>query len=315
MYKIIRIFNENRRQILIAILTIVFVIIIIRVLNDIAKRENEEKLANALNTTYTQTQSSYNASHPVISGGTISQKSSNQALEVINNFINNCNEGNIQEAYQMLSDDCKEQLYPTINAFRVYYKENFDTKKDYNVQLWTSRPLMYKVNLFDDALSTGKLDNTVSKEDFYTLIKENDTWKINISEYIGKLEIGKNTTKNDIIITVNYKNMYKDYEIYNVTIENSSGKNIMLDSRESTKTMYLNGSTGVKYIAYSNEITKNQYMIKSKYKTTLDIKYSKQYVSKANITSMVFSDVILDSDEYEKDKTNYKNKTSIEINL
>lgn len=317
MYKLIRIINQNRRQILIAILAIVFVIVMLQILNSVAKKANEEKLQNLLNASNEINTSTYNPSYSVISGGTINKEVNQKATTIIDEFIEKCNEGKIDEAYNMLSTDCKKEVYPTLKDFEVYYKKNFETKKDYTIQLWVTNSLTYKVELVQDALSTGKIDNTGVLQDFYTITRENGEEKLNISEYIGKVEIGKNNTLKGITITINYKNVFKDYEIYNITIENKSENNILLDSLESTRNVYLNGSEGATYSAYLYEISDNNFEINKNYKHTLNIKFNKQYTTKANATSIVFSDIVLNSIEYKnsKNKKEYTNRTNIQVNF
>lgn len=317
MYKIIRIFNQNRRQILIAILAIVFVIGILQILNSVAKKANEQKLQNLLTASNEINTSTYNPSYSVISGETVKKEVNEKVATIIDEFIKRCNGGKVEEAYNMLSINCKKEVYPTLNDFELYYKRNFKTKKDYTIQLWIANSLTYKVELIQDALSTGKIDSTGVLQDFYTITKENGEEKLNISEYIGKVEIGKSITSKGITITANYKNIFKDYEIYNITVENKSENNILLDSLESTKNVYLNGSEGATYSAYLYEISDNNFEINKNYKKTLNIKFNKQYTSKANIKSIVFSDIVLNSIEYKnsKNKREYTNRTNIQINF
>ena len=318
MYKLIRIFNQNRRQILIAILAIVFVLVILRVLNSFAQKTSEEKLQNLLIASNEIDTSTYNPSYSIVSGTKISDTVNKAATTIIDEFIKKCNEGKIEEAYSMLSKDCKEEVYKTLEDFREYYKRNFISKKDYTVQLWVANSLTYKVEFVQDALSVGKINDTEVFQDFYTIVIEDGEERLNISEYIGKVEIEKSSSSNGITIKVNYKNVFKDYEIYNVTIENNTQNNILLDSLESTKNVYLKGSKDdAIYSAYLYEINDSNFKINKTYKKTLDIKFNKQYTSKTNVTSIVFSDIILNSEEYEslKNKKEYTNRTSIRVAL
>lgn len=318
MYKLIRIINQNRKQILIAILAIVFVIITIQVLDSIAEKSKEEKMKEFKNNISNYDTSTHNPSYSVISGGSVNQNTQNSVNEIIDNFINSCNNGKIEIAYSLLSDNCKEEIYPTLESFKeTYYNQNFKTKKQYSIQLWSKEDLIYKIQLLEDILSTGKVDTDTIKQDFFTIVKENGETKLNISEYIEKSIIDKTTNKEGITITANYKNVYKDYEIYNITIENATQNNILLNSNESTKTIYLKGKNGAKYTAYIYEISSNNIKLNAYNKVTVDIKFNRQYSLNDTITLIAFDDIILNSQQYEntKNKLEYNDRIEIQIEI
>jgi len=317
MYKLIRIFNQNRRQILIAILAIVFVLGTIKILDIFYKKQEEEKLQNILNASNQINTSTYNPSYSVITGNKINEEVNKKAAGVIQDFIKKCNESKVEEAYDLISTDCKNEVYPSIDDFKVYYRQNFNTKKDYTLQLWVSDSLTYKVELVEDVLSSGKIGNGVVLQDFFTIVKEDGKEKINISEYIRKVQINKTNTLKGITVKVNYKNIFKDYEIYNITIENKSKNDILLDSLESTKKMYLIGENDATYTASSYELNENAYSINKNYVTTLNIKFNKQYTTNVTVKALVFSDAILDKNEYEntKNKKEYTNRMKIQVEL
>lgn len=318
MYKLVRIINQNRKQILIAILAIVFVIILIQILNSVSKKNNEEKLKELQNSASNYISSAYDPSHSVISGGSVNEKNQTEVEEVIEQFITACNNGEIQNAYELLSTNCKEQIYPTLEKFKqTYYIQNFNTKKQYSIQSWTSGKLIYKVELYEDVLSMGKVEADNSIQDFFTIVKEEGQTKLNISEYIGKSVINKELTKQGITVKVNYKNIYKDYEVYNITIENLTENSILLNSNESTKTIYLKGQNGATYTAYIYEISANIIELKNYNRVTTNIKFNKQYSTSNSVTSIVFEDIILNSEEYKnmKNKLEYENRVKIEIDI
>ena len=60
-------------------------------------------------------------------------------VNIIDNFIEYCNNGNVKEAYDLLSSDCKESKYPNVDIFtNNYYNKIFETSKTYTVQAWIS---------------------------------------------------------------------------------------------------------------------------------------------------------------------------------
>ena len=70
--------------------------------------------------------------------------------EIINKFLNYCNEGNLNEAYNILTDECKEEMYPTIDDFKkIYYDNTFgEKKKSYTIENWMEDT--YQVNITED---------------------------------------------------------------------------------------------------------------------------------------------------------------------
>ena len=67
-----------------------------------------------------------------VSGNSLSKTQTN-SLETLDEFINYCNDNKVNEAYNLLSEDCKNQLYPTVEQFKEnYYKYIFNINKWYN---------------------------------------------------------------------------------------------------------------------------------------------------------------------------------------
>ena len=316
MYQFFRKMNQNRKQILVGILVIAFIIFLIQLFNQMAKKNIEEEKNSMIN--IESSTSGYNSSYSIQSDVTINDNVNKQVNNLIKNFIENCNNGEIEEAYNLLSEDCKEELYPTLENFKTnYYETNFNTKKQYNIQSWisTNNKLTYQVKLYNDILATGKVDNTKTIQDYFTIVTEDGKTKLNIGSYIGKVAIEKEITQNNITIKVNYKKVYMDYEIYNIQIQNKTDYTILLDSNESSKTMYLKGESDNNYTAYMYELTDSTLKLNSYYQKDTNIKYNKQYSASNKIVSVVFSDIILNEEEYRntENKKDYKNRLEIEI--
>lgn len=75
--------------------------------------------------------------------------------EYIAKFIDYCNEGNIEKAYEMLSERCKADKYNTVEKFNEkYVKEVFDIFVcNYKIK---KNEDIYEVKLIQDMLVTGK---------------------------------------------------------------------------------------------------------------------------------------------------------------
>lgn len=319
MYNLIRFYNQNRKKIFKIILIIVLIIGIIQLLNYFIKinKENSNNMQSNIVENNTDNYKKIVSNKSAISGNNVSSTKLKKDTDIINNFFKYCNEGNIESAYEILTDECKEELYPTIEDFKnIYYLNVFNGKsKSYTVENWIGD--IYQVNIIGDIISTGKLDNNETKQDYMTVIKNNDNYKLNINSYIGRKNLNKTTKYKNIEITITDVNTYMDYEIYNLSIKNSSDNTILLDINDDTKSVYLLDSKGMKYYFYNNEIINNRLLIKSKFSSNLQIKFSNSYSSSRNIKSIVFSKVILNYEEYSnlEDKSQYKDFTEYKVNI
>ena len=305
-----RFFNKNMRSIIIIILAIVFSIFLIQLLNSFYANTNLEETKELIMDSKVK-----NSQYSVITKESISTEEGQKLSNVIEDFIKKCNSGNIKQAYDCLSEGCKKELYPTLDKFKEYYNRIFSSEKDYSMKLWYPDIRLYKVEFMDDIMSTGKINNVYAIEEYFSIVIENNEEKLNISGFLGNINIGKNKEENDINVKVNYKQVYLDYEIYNITIKNNTKNTILLDSNERANTICLLDENDTKYSAYKYELNSNQLVLKPYYTQTLNIKFSKRYYTNSKIKSLVFYDVIQDYDEYQTKDKNYNERFSIEVKL
>ena len=220
-------------------------------------------------------------------------------IDTINQFVQLCNEGNVNEAYNMLSDECKEEVYPSLDSFRNnYYNVIFNgQKKNISVENWVNS--IYKVTFQNDALSTGVYTEEGTIQDYITVTRnENNELRLNINNYIGREEINKTrTNSSNISITVLRSDTYMDYETYTYSIINNTNKTILLDDKSSTDNMYIEDENGNQYTAYIHELSEAQLTITPGETKEITIKYYSRYGSTKNITQVVFNKIILNYNE------------------
>lgn len=300
MYRLIRFFNQNRRTIIKIILIIVFIIILIQLFNLISKNKmNDNKNENVdtdEKSNVINENSALISDESLISGRKVSENVLSQSSDIIGKFINYCNDGNVELAYDMITDECKEEMFPSIGDFeKIYYSDIFDgSKKNYTVENWYGN--VYRVRITDDILSTGNLNNN-AHQDYITVVSD----KININSYIGRKEINNVTNNNNVDIGVISKDTYMDYEIYTISVTNNSDNTILLDGGNNPKSIYLLDEKDMKYYFYNNEVVASNFIVPSQYKKTFKIKFSNSYSSSRTIRSMVFSNFIVNYDEYKND--------------
>lgn len=303
-----RFFNKNIRNIGITIIVVIFVIGAIQLLNYIAKQ-------NKGNTNIVEYTEKRGQAYSILSDTTVSETKNEKNVDLIDEFINYCNNGKTEEAYNLLTDECKELYYPTINEFiKNYYNRVFTEPKTHSAQSWitASGSYTYKVKILDDMMATGKYNAEGSVEDYYTIVNNE---KLNINKYIGRKEINKNAEKDGIVFEIKYKDMYLDYEEYCIDIKNNNNFNIAIDSKETTSSIYLVGKNDTKYSSYIHELTIEDLIVNSNREKEIKIKFNKSYDPEREIKNINISNIILKYDEYLKaeEKESYIKSITIEI--
>ncbi|MDO5556004.1 MAG: hypothetical protein Q4G09_05095 [Clostridia bacterium] len=309
MNKIIRFYNQNRVIFWIIVFVIIGIIVIVQSLNKKYKNirmQNSSDIRNNITTSAT-----YNTvTKPTISGDTIKEQTSTQTTKIIDDFMTFCNNKQIEQAYNLLSEDCRQELYPDIQAFTDYYYNNiFSEYRRYNIEAWitTTNVLTYKITIMQDILATGSISK-LNIQDYYTIVIENNDYKLNINNYIGKEEVNVQKNIKNVNFQIINKYVYMDYVIYNIKVHNNTDKKIMVDSKENTRTVNIIDQNKLKYVSFLNEISENDLTVLSGMTKEIRIKFNKSYNPKYIDKNIEFTDIILDLN-------NKQNKNSITINL
>lgn len=319
---------ENRYVILVIIVGIILFLSFINVINNFIKENTKEKLSQVQNTTNSIiNDSTINNSKPIIgstenkSNNTTNNNLSNEKL--IRDFLKYCNSHEIQNAYNLLSDECKEVVFfENMEYFRRNYVESiFTSNKVANIQIWLENYITtYRIRLTEDILSTGNIkDGTNAIEDYYTVVQEEDgTQKLNINGYITRNYMKlKENELGGINISILKKDIFKDYEQYEIKVENKTSNTIMLDSKENVDSIYLVGSNNSKYSGFTYELDEIKTVISKNSSKNMTIKFNKIYSNEAIMRKMVFGDIILNYDNYNAslNKKDYKDRIAITIEM
>lgn len=305
---------DNRYKILGIIIGAILIFAVIQLFNNIAKNSRTNS------TNITVNQNTYQPADTMIYGGDISEKQQETNSNVIDTFIGYCNNKETQKAYNLLTDECKSLVYPQIEHFQNnFINKIFDTKKTYSMQSWmTNRGLnTYKVKIIEDILSTGKFVEEETSEDYYTIVNQNGEYKLNINSYIGRENINKEKETDNLKILVISKDVYMNYEIYNIQVQNKTNDTIFLDSKQDTKSVYLTGSGTNTFRAFIYELGDATLTLKARQTKYISIKFNKVYNPNVKVGKMVFSNIINNYDDYKQttEKKEYKNITKMEIEL
>lgn len=309
-----RFYNQNRKAIWLTIGIIVFIIITIQMLEYWTKNRKNNYVNNSNNNISEEKPNEYNdvyieSNESVISGDKVSSKKIKDEVKIIDKFFTYCNNNEIDKAYELLTDECKEEMFPTVQKFeQLYFKKIFSNgKATASIEFLNGRT--YKVNIREDALSTGKFEET-ALQDYITIKNVDDKEKININRYIGRTVLNKSKTQGNITIEVLERNRYTDYETYKIKVKNDLDLDILLDYLANTDSMYLEDSNGLKYNAYTNELSMVEVMVYKKQEKEITIKFASKYTSTKEIKKIVFSDV---EPFKETEGTNIENDTDDNI--
>lgn len=291
-----RYFNQNREKIVRITVIILFGLAVLYFFNSIAADNNgyiDQGATNIQKENSSPNNINTNSALNIGSSSTSSSSNTSYTTETdtITKFIQYCNEANTSAAYNMLSNECKENIYPTLENFiKNYYNNNFESNKIYNIQRWTGS--IYKIDLKENMLQTGKLTSE-SKQDYMTVVYQNGEYKLNINNYIGKTNLNVEQTVENLNIKILHKDTYMDYETYTFEIKNNTNTEIYLDNLEKTSTIYLVDENEVKHVAHTHKIAKEELHIYGYSNKTIQITFSNRYISGRENSRIVFGNVII----------------------
>lgn len=293
MMNLIRYYNQNRKKIWGIIIIIFFAFVFLYLLNDIYNKGNANKQPkvenkNAISTNTTQ----LTENRSVVTGENITNKKLETATTTINQFISYCNQKELEKAYNMLSQDCKNEMYESQEQFEeAYYNNVFGGKsKTCTIENWHQDT--YQVKILDNLLATGKSKGN-TKQDYITIVEEEGETKLNINRYIGKKAVDKTTEKDNIKMEVVYKNTYMEYEEYTINVTNNTDSIMVLDGGVEATSLYLESKNEVTYSSYSHELTKPMLTVESGQTKEVTIKFYSSYIATKKIENIVFSDLTL----------------------
>lgn len=300
-----RFINQRRNIIIVAVIICAFIILLIKTLNGLVSESEKEKNNNSAENILNEVKNTRNS---VISDSTLDTGTATENYNLIKNFVDMCNKNNVDEAYNMLSNECKENIYPNIETFKKNYIETvFKSEKSIDVKNWidSGNFVTYLVTYTGDILSTGNVDSE-KFQDYITIESENK--KLNVNRYIKRKELNKEQEINNIKFTIKYVDVFKDYEIYNIKVENMNNNEIVLDNLNSVSSTYLETSEETQINCSNYEAGINSFRYNAGATKDIKLKFIKQYSADIKDKKIVFSSAILDTE-------NMDNTAEIEIEL
>lgn len=234
---VIDFFKKHGRKIVIVLVIWVIVLII----NYFVGKMDEENF---------EIDTNYKPHESVMGNGDVPEKLRDPISELIGEFVENCNNKNYEAAYNLLSKECRNNIYPDIEDFKLYVNYVFPTNKIYNIQNFSNKDnkYIYTVTILDDILATGfnNEDEMEYYEEKYVITDNNGELQLSIREYIGS----ENLTYmyEDDYMKIKIESVDKKYDnvTYNFSIANKSDKTIVYSDYTADYEIVLDTSEGTK---------------------------------------------------------------------
>lgn len=260
----------------------------------------------------------YKPTETIIKGQDVSKEQYEKDSNLVSTFLEYCNNKKVEEAYELLSDTCKEEAYPDIETFKTnYYNTIFDIKRECNLQSWitTSDYIVYKIRYSNSMLSTGTYQEGNVYQDYITLNRKEQEDKISIGNFVDSNESNIVTKTDELTVTVTKKRQYISYEEYDLNITNNTYNTILLNNLENTESIKLISSSGVMYGAYTSKLFLKDLIINSNETQKITIRFKKQFSSENNSSKIMLNGIIKDYDAYMENEQEYEDRTNITIKV
>lgn len=232
----IRNFFKRNKKIILVLLAIWLIIILI---NNFFKHNSFQAFER---TTYKEHESVMGT------GEKVPEKLKEPINTTIDTYFNYCNNKQYNEAYAMVSDECKEVYFPKIEAFKEYIDIVFNEKKIYYLQNFSNYNGMYiyRMRIMEDLMATG----LTGKDDLYfyeekIALKEEKDGKISLSlrQFITTEELDEIYEDAYVKIWIEQKDVFYEEEMYHIRVKNKTSNTVVLADTQELKEIMLQVGT------------------------------------------------------------------------
>jgi len=192
--------------------------LIIFLINTILKNHKPEKALK----------STYNPDVAVITDNSAPTRYQEKIKTAMDEYVKHCNNKEYEEAFALITDDCKEYLFDNnIIMFQKYVDSLFNNRKIYNYQSFSNFDsyYIYDVTILDDIGATGTTGNYGTYTEKFTFVRQSDgNFKISTGDFIRKVNVNKQLEDSNMIVKLN--SYYQSYNkvSYDITIINRTDK-------------------------------------------------------------------------------------------
>lgn len=302
-----RYYNNYKTIIWIIIIVIVLFLLVTNAMNKALKEDSnsssvnntttivdvdeKSKAYNTLSNNLSSTNNISNAITEKTDNEIISDISSNE--DAIKVFVNFCNSSKLDSAYSMLSDDCKEILYPTKSDFiSNYYNVYFLESKNISINKYNGNNT-YKVDFKVDSISTGAI-TTEEKTDYITV---NSDYKLNISSFIKKSQINKSAKNSYLKVDVLNKYIFLNYESYEINVENLTRADMYLDNVDNSSTYLVDKNNNYFYLNIDN-YEESELKVSANKTKNIKLQFYRTYKEDNRVPTMILNNIKIENYEY-----------------
>lgn len=211
----------------------------------------------------------------------------------IENYVRYCNNRDFVSAYNLISEDCKENFFGnSYNNFVNYVSDKFDGTKNYAIQSYSKAndKYIYSVKLYDNFLATGLTNQSYRYVEEKMAINYDDNGNIvfSVGNYMGSQEL-QFQASNDYLVARVTKSVEKySFIIYNLELTNRSNYTVVVqDGNTDDVEIYINTENEIRgCIEEETDIVLAPGETKN-----VSISFSKFYDSNTSVDSLVLNAV------------------------
>lgn len=172
----------------------------------------------------------------------VTPKEYNFVNNVIDQFILFCQSEEYEKAYDMISEDCKKNIFPNIDEFKRYAMTNFP-KQALHETIFYSRAegvSIYQVKVFNDFLKSGLTREKLTYIDLkMSMVNENGKKKLNVAGYMGSEKLASVFENQYIKVDIVERRKFYSTEIYNIKIKNRTEYDLIIETEDGSRGIFL----------------------------------------------------------------------------
>lgn len=205
------------------IISIAIIWLIIIIINQVFKnRVTEKELVNT-----------YTPDLAIITDNEVPKKKQDTIKEMVEKYIQACNDKNYDEAYSYITNDCKTYVFGNdMSKFKEHIDSQFDNYKIYDLQNTSNVGdiYLYNLSIYDDIAATGTTGNAdKSTEKVAFIPNAGGVYEMSIGDFIKTVSYQDNYKDDEnISITLKTKDISYGREGYNFTIKNKTDKYVVI---------------------------------------------------------------------------------------
>jgi len=188
---------------------------------------------------------SYNEHEAVLSMGDKVPESLKQPInETIDRYFNYCNNKQYSEAYQMVSEECKEIYFPTLDEFKKYIDMVFTENKIYYLQNYSNYndKYIYRMRIMEDLMATGLTGEKFLyfyEEKIVLEEKEDGTISLSLRQFVSNDLIEEVYEDDNMKIYIDDRDVFYEEEYYHIRVKNKTSNTIVLADTQEMKEVLL----------------------------------------------------------------------------